>query len=328
MKLLTIVVPSYNVEKYLRKALDSYSYEDFRDELEVCIINDGSTDSTKQIAKEYVEKFPEIFKLINKENGGHGSTINVGLEVATGKYFRIIDGDDWVITENLKILLDYLRECNTDIVCDVKREVYMDTGKSELFPLPSCVTNKQIMKMEYVQTQNILIDYIMMHTASYKTDILKKAKIKILEHTFYVDYEFIVKASNYCNDVSFIDLEIYQYLVGNINQSVSTVKRVERYGQHYRVISSILDFYTKNDTYTHFNIRKLCILLNMHFMILLVMFNNKHEGRKLALEFRKELKEKNPLYYKKTTNRYIFLKICNYFHLSYNTLMKIRSIGK
>ena len=163
-----------------------------------------------------------------------------------------------------------------------------------------------------------------MHTCSFKTEILKHSDIRILEHTFYVDYEFIVKATNYCKNVTFIDLEIYQYLVGNINQSVSTVKRVERYEQHYRVIRSILDFYKVCNNFKLFNYRKLCNLLNMHYMILLVMFKNKKEGRKLAKTFRTELKNENQYFFQKTSKRYYILRICNYLNISYETLMKIR----
>ena len=99
--ILSIAVPSYNVEKYLDKCLTSFSDERFNDRLEVIVVNDGSKDNTQQIAEGYIARFPRIFRLINKENGGHGSAVNAGIENATGKYFRIVEGDDWAKTDNM-----------------------------------------------------------------------------------------------------------------------------------------------------------------------------------------------------------------------------------
>lgn len=85
--ILSVAVPSYNVEQYLNKTLPSYCDERFNDILEVIIVNDGSTDTTAEIAQSYVDRYPRIFKLVNKENGGHGSAVNAGIDNATGKYF-------------------------------------------------------------------------------------------------------------------------------------------------------------------------------------------------------------------------------------------------
>ena len=136
MKVLTIVFPSYNVELYLDKALKSYSDIRFNELLQVIIVNDGSTDSTIKIAQNYVQEYPEIFCIINKQNGGHGSAINAGIEKASGKYFRVIDGDDWVNSDNLYEMLIKLQNIDDDIVCDVKREIDISTGESKCFYLP------------------------------------------------------------------------------------------------------------------------------------------------------------------------------------------------
>ena len=92
MKILSIVVPTYNVEKYLERCIDSLVYDEkVLNDLEILIVNDGSKDNSLQIAKKYEKQYPNTIKVIDKENGGHGSTINAGLKVATGKYFRVID---------------------------------------------------------------------------------------------------------------------------------------------------------------------------------------------------------------------------------------------
>ena len=115
MKQLTIAVPSYNMEKLLPQCLDSMADERFRDALEVLVVDDGSKDRTAEIARGYSEKWPEIFRVISKENGGHGSAVNAALDRAAGRYFRIVDADDWVNRENLHRLLEEMGKAEADI---------------------------------------------------------------------------------------------------------------------------------------------------------------------------------------------------------------------
>ena len=92
-KILTVTVPSYNVEKFLENTLDSFVDERVLDDIEVLIVDDGSKDKTAEIGRKYEEKYPDTFRVISKENGGHGSTINRGIGEAKGKYFKVVDGD-------------------------------------------------------------------------------------------------------------------------------------------------------------------------------------------------------------------------------------------
>jgi len=107
-KVLSVVVPTYNSENYLRTNLDSFCIDEIIDCIEVLIINDGSTDKSLSIAMEYEEKYPDTFRVISKENGGHGSGINYGIKYATGKYFKVVDSDDWVGREGIIKLVSAL----------------------------------------------------------------------------------------------------------------------------------------------------------------------------------------------------------------------------
>ena len=100
-KILSVSIASYNVEKFIRKALDSCCIPEIMDRLEVIVVNDGSTDSTLEIAREYETKYPETFRVIDKINGGYGSTVNASIRVAAGRYFRLLDGDDWFDRDGL-----------------------------------------------------------------------------------------------------------------------------------------------------------------------------------------------------------------------------------
>ena len=132
-KIISFIIPSYNVEKYLSKALESFLAGDVLDKIEVLIVNDGSKDSTATVANEYVEKYPETYRLINKQNGGHGSAINTGAEAANGKFLKVIDADDWVITDNLKELIEKLEVCESDVFLTPYHTVDMETGEKTVF---------------------------------------------------------------------------------------------------------------------------------------------------------------------------------------------------
>ena len=116
MKLLSIVIPTYNTEQYLRRCLDSVLTSEVLPELEVLVVNDGSKDRSPEIAREYEARYPDTVTLIDKENGGHGSTINEGLRAATGKYFRVLDSDDWFDTCNFVKFFAALHDCDEDVV--------------------------------------------------------------------------------------------------------------------------------------------------------------------------------------------------------------------
>ena len=99
MKLLSIAIPCYNSENYMRKCVESLLVGG--EDVEIIIVDDGSVkDRTAEIADEYAEKYPGIVKAVHQENGGHGAAVNAGIENATGLYFKVVDSDDWVKEED------------------------------------------------------------------------------------------------------------------------------------------------------------------------------------------------------------------------------------
>lgn len=304
---LSIAVPSYNVEKYLEKGLESFADARLSEKLEVLIVNDGSTDSTETIAQRYVDAQPTIFRLINKQNGGHGSAVNAGIEHATGKYFRIVDGDDWVNTDNLVKLIELLETTDSDIVVDQKREVHMVTGETQLFEFPTYIKAADQQSFEEVCLVEDVESYISIHTLSVKTDLLHKHQLRLLEGIFYVDYEYLVKTTCNVKTITFIDLEIYQYLIGNVNQSVAGQNYVKRYDQHQKVIRELLDFYSKNTfdkTITQYLEKKIELLINTQYNILLIFDTDRSRGRTRAREFKTWLTNTYPSFASKTNSRY------------------------
>ena len=114
-KILSIIIPTYNMEEYLSYCIESIIIPSIN-EIEVLIINDGSKDKSINIAKSFADKFPDSIKVIDKENGNYGSCVNVGLKKSNGKYIRILDADDCFVRENFEEFVSFLKTIDSDLV--------------------------------------------------------------------------------------------------------------------------------------------------------------------------------------------------------------------
>lgn len=326
-KLLTVAMPCYNVEAYLERGLSSFADPRFSDDVEVLIVNDGSTDSTKEIAERFVAAYPSIFRLIDKENGGHGSGINAGIAHATGKYFRIVDGDDWVATENLVLLLERLCGIDSDIVVDERREVDMSSMEGDVIRFPDYIETDRELRFEDVCNERDTESSITIHTLTTKTELLRKRGIRIREGIFYVDYEYIVKATSFANTVTFLPIELYQYLVGNANQSVAAENWVKRYAHHETVVREMLLF-AESDGFSEpvgrYVTRKAQLIVNTHYNVLLIFDKDRKRGMRRAREFRLWLEKSHPRFAALTARRYRQAAVLHYLGVDADKLARIK----
>ena len=129
MKVLTFVIPAYNSEKFLDKGIPTMIQSEIMDKLEIIIVNDGSTDGTPQAAEKYCAQYPDTVRLISQVNKGHGGALNTGCAAAQGKYVKIIDADDWVVTENLPAFIEALENCGSDVVLTHYHTVDISNGE-------------------------------------------------------------------------------------------------------------------------------------------------------------------------------------------------------
>ena len=242
-KILTVTIPSYNVEAYLEDCLESFVNSEVMDDIEVLIVNDGSSDNTAKIAQRYVDKYENTFRLINKENGGHGSTINTGVREAKGKYFKVVDGDDWVDTRSFIRLVKVLKESDADIVASNYTWINHTTRlpeKRQEYPFEKIEYNK-LYKFEEIVGKTI----IDMHATTVKTELFRMADEQIDEHTFYVDVEFIAFPIPYVRTVYFIEEPVYQYRLGLPGQSMSIQKMQKNLKNHLRVLMRLNSYCKK-----------------------------------------------------------------------------------
>lgn len=301
-KILTITVPSYNVEKFLENTLNSFVDESVLNDIEVLIIDDGSKDNTAKIGKQYEEKYPGTFRVISKENGGHGSTINRGIQEATGKYFKVVDGDDWVDKGGFAELIHRLKDCDIDYVFTNYYEVNDGTG--ELTP----VTFSGIEKEKELLFEKIANETrISMHALVIKTEILKKNEIRLDEHCFYVDVEYILYPIPYVNSVIYFDIYVYMYRLAQVNQSVSILGYQKHMQNHIDVILHVLDYineYKKQKDYDKlkdiYMSRRIADMINNQVDIFISFpLGDKNIKRKFK-EFDIEVKQRSSYVYEKS----------------------------
>ena len=218
-KLLTIVIPTYNMQDYLRKCLDSLIVDESKMPLlEVLVINDGSKDSSSEIAHEYESRFPGTFRVIDKENGGHGSCCNVGLAEATGKYFRILDADDWLT--NLDSFMNFLRGEEADIVFTKLNRFYEDSGAEQVVERISPDGDVHLLKN--LKVSDFKGDYQLSNHwyATYRTAMLKPHQPLFASYRYYTDTILFAAPLLLAKTYVSVDLVLYNYRLGRSGQSV------------------------------------------------------------------------------------------------------------
>lgn len=260
MKLLSIAIPCYNSAAYMRKCIDSLLPGG--EDVEIIIVNDGSSDNTMDIAEEYRERFPAIIKVVNKENGGHGSAVNVGIEQARGLYFKVVDSDDWVSQSAYIQILDKLKELlksGKSIDMLISNFVYEKEGEKR----------KKVMKYHHALPQDEIFtwkdvrhfrvgQYILMHSVIYRTNLLRDCGLKLPENTFYVDNIFVFHPLPYVKTMYYMDVNFYRYFIGRADQSVNEQVMIRRIDQQIKVNKLLVDYYVaeKQHILTNGKVRK------------------------------------------------------------------------
>lgn len=250
--ILSIIIPSYNIQRYLPKCLNSLVYAKNVNLCEIIIVNDGSKDSTLEIAKKYENNYKGIIKVIDKENGGHGSAINIGMKIANGKYFKILDSDDWLDTKNFELLLEKLKKEEADLVLTRVRCEYFNTMDLPLQVDYESLKSDVLYKFEDLVKTNYGINSAILFAAScYKTDKLRDANFKITEKKLYADHEFDAFSVKCIDTVKLYDLDIYMYLIGREGQSVSLSVWSQKYQHHQSAMFKVMEKLEKDKELTN-----------------------------------------------------------------------------
>lgn len=275
MKYISFAIPCYNSEAYMANAVESILKGG--EDVEIIIVNDGSKDRTSEIAHEFEAKYPTIIKAVDKENGGHGDAVNTGLEHATGKYFKVVDSDDWVNEEALCKILQVLKKFETnneEIDMLISNYVYEKEG----------MEHKKVIEYRNVLPQDMIFSwndirrfhlgqYILMHSVIYRTEFLKLIQLRLPKHTFYVDNIYVYYPLPHVRKMYYLDVDFYRYYIGREDQSVNEKVMIGRVDQQIFVTKSMIDMYTMknitNKKLRQYMINYLAIMMTVSSILLI-----------------------------------------------------------
>ena len=245
MKYLSFAIPCYNSAEYMSHAIETVLVG--KEDVEIIIVNDGSSDDTIHIARQYEEKYPTIVKVVDKENGGHGSAVNAGLDTATGLYFKVLDSDDWVDEDSLKTLLHTIKEKVAKkeyIDMYIANYVYEKVGAKHKNVVRYTNALPQNKTFTWEEVKHLRIDqYILMHSVVYRTELLKAIGLKLPEHTFYVDNIYVYQPLPYVQSMYYMNIDLYRYFIGRDDQSVNEQVMIKRCDQQIFITKSLIDMY-------------------------------------------------------------------------------------
>lgn len=299
MKLLTIVIPTYNMELYLDKCLKSLVLDDetLMNKLEVLVVIDGSKDRSSDIAHKYQSSYPDTFLVIDKENGNYGSCINRGLQEAKGKYIKVLDSDDYFDTPNFESFLHFL--CNTEADCVITPmvQVYEDGSEKKKweYNLPDCTFS--------LDGLGKAAEYMWMHCVCYKTDNVKRINYHQTEGISYTDQEWICLPMSTMNTIVYFPHVVYKYLIGREGQTVNTSVHQKNFWMEMKGLTKML--HDQNNLYKDCGIegrRYIDIRVRYRTKLLYYTFFNSfnfssYHNNKYIADFDKELLKYNKSLY-------------------------------
>ncbi|WP_062745588.1 glycosyltransferase family 2 protein [Shouchella tritolerans] len=306
MKLLSVVIPCYNSQDYMRYCIESLLPGG--DAVELLIVNDGSVDQTAQIADEYAKRYPTIVRAIHQENGGHGEAVNAGIRHASGLYFKVVDSDDWVdIRAYLKVLatLKSIVSKNSCVDLVISNYVYEKEGAKY----------KKIVKYDNALPEGTPFtwddinyfrkgQYLLMHSAIYRTQLLRDCGLQLPKHTFYVDNLYVYTPLPHVKTLYYINVDFYRYFIGREGQSVQEAIMIKRIDQQIKVNKLMIEQvnldHVENDKLRHYMLSHLEIVTVVSAILLI------RSGTAENLQKKKELME-----YFKTHNVQLYQSLKN-----------------
>lgn len=300
-KLLTIVVPTYNMEAYLNRCLDSLLVsEEQMQSLEVLVINDGSKDKSSEIAHEYASKYPSTFRVIDKENGNYGSCINRGLKEAQGKYIKILDADDWFDTKELNSFLIVIDNLDVDMILTPYWIVDESGNRQKEMKYGDIEYNNVFDFQSYTNPAT----YFAMHSLTYRTDLLRKIEYVQTEGISYTDTEWVFYPQHSISTSIYLSNNLYQYVVGREGQTMDPkviAKSVSHYDKLLRAMVAFANQLSDEDKtlYTYQRIEAQIMHLSMGvYRTCLVLQDANSWEQSLLTSFDQFMNKERPEVYK------------------------------
>jgi len=319
MKTLTLVIPAYNSEKFLDKCIPSMISPETLGKVEIVIINDGSTDETAVVAEKYRAMYPETVQLISQENKGHGGALNTGCAAAQGKYLKVIDADDWIVTENLPEFVDRLEQCSADVILTHYHTINVSTGERKSWRSYPAEFGKSYSFEEIMREWKNYDRCLTFHGITYRTEFYRTYGVSLSEHVFYEDHEYAAFPCCHAQSIVPLDLFVYEYRIGDVAQSVSEENQLKRIGHTEAVLKKMMDEYKRLSDVTA--AQKLYVAMKIQGLLLsymktaLLVHPKKKTGRATAKRMMELCRGQTPQVYELTMGKVRFFYGMNRLHL-------------
>lgn len=300
--------------------------------IEILIINDGSTDDTLSVAQRLEQAHPHTVRVLTQENRGHGGALNTGCAAAQGKYLKVIDADDWIETQELPRFLAALERCDSDVVLTHHYTRNISTGevqKWKSYPetFETAYTMEQIMACPKNFERSLTF-----HGITYCTDFYRRKGMKLSEKVFYEDHEFATVPCCFAESVTPLDLFLYDYRIGDLAQSVSDTNQLKRLSHVETVLERYLTEYATlslpkdSGGRAFFEMKAQGLLLSYMTTVMMVEPDRK-KGRRLGDGMMNRFQEHLPGAYHRAKNQYRIFRTMNRLHIRKSTWEKLLRSG-
>jgi glycosyltransferase involved in cell wall biosynthesis len=327
-RLLTVAVPSYNAEKTLRRCLDSLLEPRVLSRLEVIIIDDGSRDRTGAIADDYAHRYPASFRVVHQENGGHGSGINAAVRLARGKYFKVLDADDALVTGNLEAFVAALDTTNVDVVLTHFYAQNIRNGKKRLYRTGGIRLNRDYTFTDFWAAGKGVRASCRFHGICYRTDFYRSCRLTLSERVFYEDQEYATLPFQWVRTILPLDMFLYEYTIGETGQSVSNTNKVRYIYQIERVLWLLWEHYRKasglSPVAADYFKYKMSHVLFSYYAAALLMNPDRKEGRAQARALGNKARGEAKELYRAVRLRYWGVLALHYAGITWSHLVAIQ----
>lgn len=327
--ILSIAVPTFNMEKWLAKNLATYMDERLRGRLEVICLNNASEDSSPEIIRDFVEKCPDIFVMEDRDSRGYGGSINAAMARARGEYFRIVDADDWVDTGELVKLVDALESCGADVVVTDYQIVNMQNG--EMTPVRACDRGAEYGRV-YEDCAVCAEVLPSIHSTTYRTELLHECGFYMQDGIFFVDEEYVILPYLRVKTALCLPFDVYRYQVANPAQSTSPKNRAKLREHRAMILRRLIGEFRAaveagaEPQALDYCRKRIALGVGDHFTTLLMYVEDRALGRREAADWAEWLKTGGAEFLSFSRKKYRILKILNRLGLGLDGYARLKAV--
>jgi glycosyltransferase involved in cell wall biosynthesis len=276
--------------------------EKVHDDIEILCINDGSTDNTLDILRDYEERYPSLIRVIDKENGGWGTAINLGIKEAKGKYLKEVDADDWVNSENMPAYISFLKEHDIDYIATEYTEHLEHEGRDEHHTYDKAIYSKPMSLNDFWEKHPTAWDFPI-HAITYCTEVLRASGIHVGDR-YYGDIEYNLYPLPHVETICVLPFGVTVYFRGSDEQSTSTRGYAKHYKDYVQMSQRITTFLLETPTTLQPDLRHFIeetvkgTLLKAYYLMMSPVYAGGSEGVDKELRsYDRWLKEKSKTLY-------------------------------